>query len=328
MGRKEDTIPTIANTFLTPNYVAQKSGKVIEAPEQMNVPKRERSLRAPMSAQDLCDNNDFATMLTLDANFGSQVHKINQRFQQAHDETETFKVIVDDFIRDQIYIKALDAFSTTKAYKEFCSSSSNQQEIVKAHLHRYLGMFDATAGFRIEPCDRYTRDRNLGCKVSATRHWRKGETMKMLVGCTAELKTDAERELIKENINDFSLMISSRTKRELLMLGPVAFVNHDCQASCTFQKATRDTYNLRALRDIEAGEELTLFYEEDAFGVLNRDCECRTCESNKMGAFAGPELRQLGRKEYKAYKARVLRKCSTSMPSRLRKKLQEPCQFT
>lgn len=243
--------------------------------------------KAGMSAMELCDNNDFVTMLILDSYFGSQVHKMNQHFRPFRHKASEWKDIVVQFINHQDYAKAFSSLSTTSAYESFCTNkSSDQLMAVNQHLHRYLKMFDTNAGYTIEKCTRYSKDRYMGCTVRATKNWHKGDTMPLLVGCIAELKTDADKNLIKEDINDFSVMLSSRTERELLMLGPAAFVNHDCQASCEFKAETNDTVCVRAIRDIDAGEELTLFYENNSFGNDNCECECKTCENNASGAFA------------------------------------------
>lgn len=38
-------------------------------------------------------------------------------------------------------------------------------------VFRFLQMFDKNAGFRIEPCYRYSQENRLGARLVATSHW-------------------------------------------------------------------------------------------------------------------------------------------------------------
>ena len=41
------------------------------------------------------------------------------------------------------------------------------------------------------------------------------------------------------------------------------------------------------MREISAGEEITVLYGKHYFGENNSHCECMTCEKKKMGNFSG-----------------------------------------
>ena len=79
-------------------------------------------------------------------------------------------------------------------------------------------------------------------------------------------------------VTDLSVMSSENTGEQLLLLGPVRFVNSDCTPNCEYD-FTSDSgiVQLKVKQRISPGDELFVKYGPEFFEF--NSCLCRTCET-------------------------------------------------
>jgi len=86
--------------------------------------------------------------------------------------------------------------------------------------------------------------------------------------------------------NDFSIFYKQRSSKQSVYLGPAAYINHDCESNATFRSIGEPTYvNVSTIKSILPGEEITVNYGDNYFGLGNTDCACLTCENQTRGKF-------------------------------------------
>lgn len=188
-----------------------------------------------LTAEKLCDFDDHATMMLVDAMLGFQTHKMNVNFPSS--TSRKYKVR---------WRKAIENFKTHKNYDEcygelttgnewFAAYVQNKPadelDAFRVHVYKFMHFYNPDSGITIQECARYSSERRGG-KIVATKRWLKNDKIEKLIGCIAELDKSEENSILKPGLNDFSVMYSCRKKCSQLWLGPGAYINHDCRPNC------------------------------------------------------------------------------------------------
>ena len=155
--------------------------------------------------------------------------------------------------------------------------SPREKEWFRRHLRKYIQMYLPDCPFEVTTTNRYIITQHEAA-ICARRFIKKGEEIKHLSGTLVSMTHEEELDLGLTR-KDFSIVMSSRRKAPSFFLGPARFANHDCDANGSLTTRGNEGMSVVAMRDIHEGEEITVSYGEDYFGVDNCECLCHTCES-------------------------------------------------
>ena len=83
-------------------------------------------------------------------------------------------------------------------------------------------------------------------------------------------------------VTDLSVLSSERNGEQLLLLGPLRFVNSDCNPNCSYDFSSQmGIVELKGERRLLPGDEIFVKYGPDFFEY--NECKCRTCWLQKIG---------------------------------------------
>ena len=168
--------------------------------------------------------------------------------------------------------------------------SEDEKEHFERHLRKYINIYLPDCPFEVATTNRYTITTAEAC-VKARRTIKRGEMVKYLTGIQVEMTEKEEEELSSRT--DFSIVLSSRRKRPSLFLGPARFANHDCDSNARLNTSGPHGIHIVAVKEILPGDEITVTYGDDYFGIDNCECLCATCESMQRNGWdpKGPWLK-------------------------------------
>ncbi|KAL5387350.1 hypothetical protein DPSP01_003573 [Paraphaeosphaeria sporulosa] len=157
-------------------------------------------------------------------------------------------------------------------------------EHFKRHLRRYVSIYLPDCPFEVTTTNRYTIT-DHEASITARRDIQPREEIKYLTGVQVAMTEEQEKNLELAR-KDFSLVISARKKTRSLFLGPARFANHDCDANARLSTKGYDGMQIVAVKPIKEGEEITVSYGEDYFGIDNEECLCHSCEDRMVNGWA------------------------------------------
>jgi hypothetical protein len=153
----------------------------------------------------------------------------------------------------------------------------------------YRNCFCISAAFSLRPTVAYTGRPEFA--VIATQHIRQGSSITGLSGLIIPAQGD---------ISGFhadvkrSMITTGHGSSVAQLCGPISRVNHECiDPNAQFSKSRGKTLlgysqlSLLAIKDIDPGEEVTVHYGPDYFGLSNIDCLCAGCELQQRNGWLG-----------------------------------------
>lgn len=233
--------------------------------------------------------NDFATYSILDNHVNRTVKKLHgntyaldpiqqnqtkriiQNFRDAIDAIPTEQ---DSWSPFQIAIEtAVDAIWDMGADK-FGKDKTIHAEL-KKHLGRFLWAIHNDK-YNIVPDDRYVKGQ--GVMVVAKSVLESGDEIKTLSMCNSDLLNVSDQEdLFLSGGYVYCFKCCDDMTHRTFATGPLMYVNHKCETFNCELMPDENTFFLRAVRKIEPGEELTIYYSRNYFGPGNIECKCSDC---------------------------------------------------
>ncbi|KAI9837704.1 MAG: hypothetical protein M1819_006637 [Sarea resinae] len=159
-----------------------------------------------------------------------------------------------------------------------------EREEFRRHLRKYINIYLPDCPFEVCTTNRYTIS-NYEASVVARRKIKRGDVVKYLCGIQVSMTLEEEKDLDLRR-SDFSIVMSSRKKTPSLFLGPARFANHDCEPNAKLNTAGPRGMEVVAVREISEGQEITVSYGDNYFGVDNCECLCGTCEGLRRNGWA------------------------------------------
>ena len=211
--------------------------------------------------------------------YWSTIRKLHPNYHACRGVQEELvcKILRDHVVCEQDAAKAHEKILQLPGLAKFRRAlrTEDEAEHFERHLRKYINIYLPDCPFEVDTTNRYTRMTPEAC-IKARKAIRKGEPIKYLSGIQVEMTEREEKELSSRT--DFSIVISSRRKRPSLFLGPARFANHDCDSNAKLNTNGPHGIHIVACKDISVGDEITVTYGDDYFGIDNRECLCATCE--------------------------------------------------
>ncbi|KAE8383359.1 histone-lysine N-methyltransferase set9 [Aspergillus bertholletiae] len=247
-----------------------------KARDSPSVERRDRLTLAKLASYD-----DVATDALVDrAYFWTNTRKNRTKYIPVRGihEDDVARILLHDVIVAKDSVKAEKQFLAMSGMKKYLAKLPNgrEKEWFLRHLRKYIQMYLPDSPFEVATTNRYTITEHEAA-ICARKFIKEGQEIKYLSGTLVPMTREEEQELDLKR-KDFSIVMSSRRKTPSFFLGPARFANHDCNANGRLVTRGSEGMQVVATRNIYIGEEITVSYGDDYFGVDNCECLCLTCE--------------------------------------------------
>lgn len=237
----------------------------------------------------LRDFDDIATDLLIDSVYPEVTIRknCNTYSSTCENRKDIVSIIKNVAIKQRDPARAVSQLFQVPDLKRFLDNlaSADEKEDLQKHMRKYVNLYLPDCPFEVSRTTRYSPLPEAALK--ARRDIEKGE-ITYLCGAQACF-TGGE---IPDQ-DDLSVTQSSRHKLLFRMAGPTRFANHECDPNaCLKSTEPYDEVKIIALRKIWAGEEITVSYENNAFGRDNCHCLCETSKP-RMAKHASRYLRSV-----------------------------------
>ncbi|KAL4807357.1 Alpha/Beta hydrolase protein [Aspergillus unguis] len=241
-----------------------------------SVDRRDRLTLAKLASYD-----DVATDALVDcAYFWTKTRKNRTKYNPMRGlvEDTVAHILLHDVIVAKDASAAERKILELTGMKRFMAKLPNDREKdwFRKHLRKYIQMYLPDCPFEVTTTNRYTITEHEAA-ICARRFVPQGQEIKYLSGTLVPMTKEEEKELDLKR-KDFSIVMSSRRKTPSFFLGPARFANHDCNANGRLVTRGSEGMQVVATRNIYIGEEITVSYGEDYFGIDNCECLCLSCE--------------------------------------------------
>ncbi|PLB33935.1 SET domain-containing protein [Aspergillus candidus] len=249
------------------------------SPKARSSPADDR--RDRLTLAKLASYDDVATDALVDrAYFWTNIRKNRTKYiaLRGVSEDSVAHTLLHDIIVEKDVAKAERTLLRMSGLKRYLAKLPNdrEKEWFRRHLRKYIQMYLPDSPFEVTTTNRYTIIEHEAA-ICARRFIKQGQEIKYLSGTLVPMTREEEQELDLKR-KDFSIVMSSRRKTPSFFLGPARFANHDCNANGRLVTRGSEGMQVVATRDIYIGEEITVSYGEDYFGIDNCECLCLSCE--------------------------------------------------
>ncbi|KAF7594523.1 Histone-lysine N-methyltransferase set9 [Aspergillus hancockii] len=241
-----------------------------------SVERRDRLTLAKLASYD-----DVATDALVDrAYYWTNTRKNRTKYIPVRGihEDDVARILLHEVIVAKDAAKAERELLAMTGLKKYLTKLANdrEKEWFRRHLRKYIQMYLPDSPFEVTTTNRYTITEHEAA-ICARKFIKQGQEIKYLSGTLVPMTREEEQELDLKR-KDFSIVMSSRKKSPSFFLGPARFANHDCNANGRLVTRGSEGMQVVATRDIYTGEEITVSYGDDYFGIDNCECLCLTCE--------------------------------------------------